>query len=72
MQGRDFTFHLSGTPLRASERPELNVFWIMADVMATPQTVPRERTRYTVDAETAWSEGSVHSHLLPVPVPVGS
>lgn len=33
----------------------LNVVCKTADVMATPQTVPIERTRYIVEAETAWS-----------------
>ena len=42
---RGCTFHLSGTPLKASGRPELSVFWIIAEVIATPQTVPRERIR---------------------------
>lgn len=28
----------------------------MADVAETPQTVPKDRMRYTVEAETAWSD----------------
>lgn len=52
---RGNTFHLLGTPDKAAGNPLLNVFCRMADVMATPQTVPKERIRYTVDAETAWS-----------------
>lgn len=59
----DCTFHLSGIPVKASARPDFRVFWIIADVMATPQTLPRERIRYTVDAETAWSAGNCQSWL---------
>lgn len=33
---------------------------MIADVIATPQTVPRERIRYTVEAETAWSDKFSH------------
>lgn len=39
------TFHLSGIPVKASARPDFRVFWMIADVMATPQTLPRERIR---------------------------
>jgi len=31
----------------------------MADVIETPQTVPSERIKYTVDAETAWSQSNL-------------
>lgn len=33
---RENTFHLSGTPVKAAGKPLLNVFWTMADVIATP------------------------------------
>lgn len=28
----------------------------MAEVIDTPQTVPKDRIKYTVDADTAWSK----------------
>lgn len=48
-----FTFHLSGIPGKAAGNLCFNVFWVMADVIATPHTVPSDRIKYTVDAETA-------------------
>ena len=47
------TLHLSGTPLRAAGKRAVSVVCTMADVIETPQTVPSERIKYTVDAETA-------------------
>lgn len=44
-KGNGFTFHLSGITIKASGSPFLSVFWVIADVIATPQTVPRERIR---------------------------
>lgn len=40
-----FTFHLSGTPIKAAGSLFLSVFWVIVEVMATPQTVPRERIK---------------------------
>jgi hypothetical protein len=50
---RRLTLHLSGISPSASGRRALSVFCTMEEVMATPQTVPRDRSRYTVDTETA-------------------
>jgi hypothetical protein len=44
---------LSGRSPRASGRRALSVVCRMAEVMATPQTLPSERIRYVVDVETA-------------------
>lgn len=55
-QKQGLTFHLFGTSPKASGRRTLSVVCKMADVIETPHTVPRDRTRYTVEAETAWSE----------------
>lgn len=49
------TLHLSGMSPSASGKRALRVFCTMDEVMETPQTVPRDRSRYTVDTETAWS-----------------
>ena len=55
-KGEGVTFHLSGIPGSAPGKPDLRVLWTIADVIATPQTMPRDRIRYTVDAVTAWSK----------------
>lgn len=47
------TWSLFGTPASAPGSRQLSVFWTIDAVIATPHTLPRERTRYTVDAETA-------------------
>lgn len=47
------TFNLSGISPSASGRRTLKVVWTIADVIATPHTVPSDRTRYTMDADTA-------------------
>jgi len=40
-------------PDSASDSLQLRVFWTIEAVIATPQTLPKERMRYTVDAEMA-------------------
>lgn len=47
------TRSLSWISPKASGRRTLSVVWTIAEVIATPQTDPSERTRYTVDADTA-------------------
>ena len=44
-----------GMPRRADGRRFVNVVCTIADVAETPQTVPNDRIRYTVEADTAWS-----------------
>ena len=45
-----------GTPRNADGKRFVKVVCTMADVAETPQTVPKDRMRYTVEAETAWSD----------------
>jgi len=47
------TCSLFGTPAKASGSRQLSVFCTIVAVMATPHTLPKERMRYTVDADTA-------------------
>lgn len=47
------TFPALGTSARALGNFALRVFCTMDAVRATPQTLPNERIKYTVDAETA-------------------
>jgi hypothetical protein len=54
-QGKSITFNLSGTPDNALGSREERMFCIMVDAAATPQTLPIERKRYTIDVETACS-----------------
>ena len=46
---------LSEISPRADGSSACNVVWTIAAVNATPHTVPMERIKYTVAAETAWS-----------------
>jgi len=47
------TAALSGMSPKAVGSLLLNVLCTIAEVIETPQTVPSDRIRYTVDAETA-------------------
>jgi hypothetical protein len=49
------TFSLFGIPDNASGSREERTFWMIVDVAATPQTVPIDRKRYTMEVETACS-----------------
>jgi hypothetical protein len=49
------TLSLPGTPDKATGNLAAKVFCIIEDEAATPQTVPMERKRYTIDVDTACS-----------------
>jgi hypothetical protein len=42
-----------GIPRKADGKRFVNVVCTIADVAETPQTVPNDRIRYTVEADTA-------------------
>lgn len=62
---------LSAKSDRASSSARWSVFWKIKAVMATPRTLPRERIRYTVDADAACSiEVSSIRHAIKGPTRV--
>ena len=67
MIGHRLTSFSYGTPRKADGKRFVRVVCTMADVAETPQTVPNDRMRYTVEADTAWSDEqhmSVLSYLI--------
>jgi hypothetical protein len=67
-RGEGITFSLFGIPDNALERLAERIFWMMVEAAATPQTMPMERKRYTIDVDTACSIAP----LVLVPKPTDS